>query len=291
MTHKHSRCRRHNIVLHQAHGQLPPLASQCNTACCMYCDYESPAAVYSDSHNISHAVGVSRHVMHMYMHVVGCNSQRSALACSPKYLATAAAAGQIHGRQLLQCSLMLMRQLGWLKVLKRCSLIEPWKIQSCFPLTVDRSITHQYTLDVPLVRVDPHFLTDILGHEPAACAYDHNRAHASHCDMSSEASEHGVSPPNPFANFELEKVLSESDRTKYMALLGRYVVCPARHARVSSTPVPEPIAGGMVSQTRGSYCFPGGHSTLRRFNTCWPPAPVLSCNFRTIYMRKYAKRP
>lgn len=47
--------------------------------------------------------------------------------------------------------------------------------------------------------------------------------------MSSEAIEHASNPSNPFVNFELEKVLSENDRTKYMALLGRYVyvVCAA----------------------------------------------------------------
>ncbi|KAL3145883.1 hypothetical protein ABBQ38_015253 [Trebouxia sp. C0009 RCD-2024] len=40
--------------------------------------------------------------------------------------------------------------------------------------------------------------------------------------MSCEALEHAASCVNPFANFEVEKVLSESDRTKYMALLGRW---------------------------------------------------------------------
>lgn len=46
--------------------------------------------------------------------------------------------------------------------------------------------------------------------------------------MSAEASKHASNVPNPFVNFELEKVLSQSDRNKFIALLGRYEsVCKA----------------------------------------------------------------
>lgn len=40
--------------------------------------------------------------------------------------------------------------------------------------------------------------------------------------MSSEAAKHASNVSNPFMNFELEKVLSQSDRNKFIALLGRY---------------------------------------------------------------------
>ena len=107
--------------------------------------------------------------------------------------------------------------------------------------------------------------------------------------MSSEASQHSKNVSNPFVNFELEKVLSQSDRNKFMALLGRYECrCNGMHHSGPASSV-ICLTGGAINPIRGSYCFRDDHSILPMSKICWPPAQAPSWIFIMMFTPRHAE--
>ena len=87
-----------------------------------------------------------------------------------------------------------------------------------------------------------------------------------------------------------KKCLVRATGTSSWRFLGGTSVCMQRRATQHSTSfIPMPLLGGIISPTRGSYCFRDARSILLVSKRCWPQAQAPSWSFKTMFMPRHAE--
>ena len=87
-----------------------------------------------------------------------------------------------------------------------------------------------------------------------------------------------------------KKCLVRATGTSSWRFLGGTSVCVQWRATQHSTSfIPMPLLGGIISPTRGSYCFRDARSILLVSKRCWPQAQAPSWSFKTMFMPRHAE--